>query len=563
MATGTIGVNPSTVGPTGAQGATGATGPAGTTDHTLLTNIGTNAHTAIDTHLAGTANPHAVTKTQVGLGSADNTTDAAKPVSTAQQTALNLKANLAGPTFTGTVVLPANQTLTTPTIADLTNAGHAHTGATSGGTLNASAIAAGTVATARLGTGTADATTFLRGDQTYAVPAGGGGGAPTAATYIVQTADATLSAEQALGALATGILKNTTTTGVLSIAAAGTDYETAGTSSTHAALNAAHGAAGAVVGTTNTQTLTGKTLTAPTIADLTNAGHGHTTAATGGTLSAAAIASGTVATARLGTGTADATTFLRGDQTYAVPAGGSGTGDVVGPASSVDGGVALFSGTTGKIIKAVAGSATAGTWPKLPVGTLLTTPEAGAQELDGATLYNTPNTTNGRVAAADTVVFRLAANGAALGPTIADFFGATSAFPTVAGAVYQFVYYLWYLKTTAGTVTYTLTNTQAYTNLVGAWEQSNAIGLQGQSGAGTAGIGATAGTTTAAAAFPPTAGLTTAVTHWARVSALAEVNLAGDIRLRITSSLGTVTPLRGSYYTVRRLPAGNTGVFVA
>ena len=48
--------------------------------------------------------------------------------------------------------------------------------------------------------------------------------APANATYIVQTADVTLTNEQALGALATGILKNTTTSGVLSIAAQGTDY---------------------------------------------------------------------------------------------------------------------------------------------------------------------------------------------------------------------------------------------------------------------------------------------------------------------------------------------------
>lgn len=61
---------------------------------------------------------------------------------------------------------------------------------------------------------------------TTTVAAGGGGGAPVGAKYIVQTADATLTAEQALGALATGILKNTTTTGVLSIATAGTDYVT-------------------------------------------------------------------------------------------------------------------------------------------------------------------------------------------------------------------------------------------------------------------------------------------------------------------------------------------------
>ena len=42
-----------------------------------------------------------ITKAMVGLSNVDNTTDASKPVSTATQSALNLKANLAGPTFTG------------------------------------------------------------------------------------------------------------------------------------------------------------------------------------------------------------------------------------------------------------------------------------------------------------------------------------------------------------------------------------------------------------------------------------------------------------------------------
>lgn len=44
-----------------------------------------------------------VTKAMVGLGSADNTSDAAKPVSTATQTELDLKAPLADPVFTGLV----------------------------------------------------------------------------------------------------------------------------------------------------------------------------------------------------------------------------------------------------------------------------------------------------------------------------------------------------------------------------------------------------------------------------------------------------------------------------
>ena len=44
-----------------------------------------------------------VTKSTLGLGNVDNTSDASKPVSSAQQTALDLKAPLASPTFTGTV----------------------------------------------------------------------------------------------------------------------------------------------------------------------------------------------------------------------------------------------------------------------------------------------------------------------------------------------------------------------------------------------------------------------------------------------------------------------------
>lgn len=69
-------------------------------DHTEISGIGTNSHPAIDAalsataaHIASTSNPHAVTKAQVGLGSVDNTADSAKPVSTAQQTALNAKAD--------------------------------------------------------------------------------------------------------------------------------------------------------------------------------------------------------------------------------------------------------------------------------------------------------------------------------------------------------------------------------------------------------------------------------------------------------------------------------------
>ncbi|MDR7370344.1 tail fiber domain-containing protein [Flavobacterium aquidurense] len=44
-------------------------------------------------HINNKSNPHGVTKAQVGLGNADDTSDVNKPVSTLQQTALNLKAD--------------------------------------------------------------------------------------------------------------------------------------------------------------------------------------------------------------------------------------------------------------------------------------------------------------------------------------------------------------------------------------------------------------------------------------------------------------------------------------
>ena len=68
------------------------------------------------------------------------------------------------------------------------------------------------------------------------------------------------------------------------------------------------------------------------------------------TTNAAATGSVSVGTVDLSaTGTADATTFLRGDNTW------STSGDVTGPASSVDLSIPVFDGTSGKIIKNATG----------------------------------------------------------------------------------------------------------------------------------------------------------------------------------------------------------------
>lgn len=65
--------------------------------------ISTAQQTALDlkaddadltSHTGNTSNPHSVTATQVGLGSVDNTSDADKPISTATQAALDDKQDI-------------------------------------------------------------------------------------------------------------------------------------------------------------------------------------------------------------------------------------------------------------------------------------------------------------------------------------------------------------------------------------------------------------------------------------------------------------------------------------
>jgi hypothetical protein len=278
--------------------------------------------------------------------------------------------------------LAGDCTFSAPSITCLKTGGVSFAASATTDTTNAANITSGALGTARLGSGTASSSTFLRGDQTWATVSATPGGTAGQLQYnnsgalggLTLAGDCTLSAPNITCtktngvAFATSATTDTTnasniSTGALAAArlAAGaaaanlgfTPPSIHGTPTTGdcvewygaSALADTGSACGAGAGTVTTTgspvsgnlarfsgatsitagNLSGDCVTSGTLAITCTktSGAAFAASATTDTTNAANITSGTVPTARLGSGTASSSTYLRGDQTWAtVSAGG-------------------------------------------------------------------------------------------------------------------------------------------------------------------------------------------------------------------------------------------------
>lgn len=167
---------------------------------------------------------------------------------------------------------------------------------------------------------------------------GGGGGAPTTADYLVKTADAGLSAERVV-TNSTTVTANWGTAGQVAFERAALTGDVTASANSNATTIANDAVTYAKIQNVSaTDKVLGRqsagsgdveeiacTSAGRALIDDVDAAAQRTTlglATIASSASASDLTAGTVATARLGTGTANSTTFLRGDQTWATPAGG-------------------------------------------------------------------------------------------------------------------------------------------------------------------------------------------------------------------------------------------------
>jgi hypothetical protein len=168
------------------------------------------------------------------------------------------------------------------------------------------------------------------------------------------------------------------------------------------------------------------------------------------------------------------------------------------------------------------------------------------------------NTTSGSGLITPNYGYLYTSTGSAIGSGIADYFPATSTVNLTASSIYDIEAVCYFLKSTAGTVTWTWVASSAPNMMNSYYTATAATGFTTTISTSAAITGIASIQTNTSLAHAATASLTTAVYHVHRFKGIIATNAATTLKLRVTSSAGTVTPQIGSYYLVRRIAGAGT-----
>jgi len=193
-------------------------------------------------------------------------------------------------------------------------------------------------------------------------------------------------------------------------------------------------------------------------------------------------------------------------------------------------------------------------------GVLLTTQTANTFECDDTNLYFSNDSTGGRGAIPAQQYFRLTATGGAI-TTIGNYFGSNSNISLASGGFYEIEIEMFFLKTTAGTVTWTFTNSAAPTGMNLAYRFSPIGGIV--STAAATYLDGQQYNLTSTAPTVVTGSLTTGVNHYAKFHIFLNNSTGTSLKIQAACSAGSITPGIGSNWKCRRLPANSTGTFAA
>lgn len=145
----------------------------------------------------------------------------------------------------------------------------------------------------------------------------------------------------------------------------------------------------------------------------------------------------------------------------------------------------------------------------------------------------------------------LSSAGADLPSTLSNFYGTNTVTSLAASTTYEIQGFCYFLKTTAGTITWAPTFSSSAIAATAKLEYTG--GFTTSNVGGTYLTGTATQQTVGAMTFSATPSLSSALYYITKFTIVVITNAACNFTLNLTQSAGTITPQAGSYYTVTKI----------